>query len=152
MENTRETVNLHFRSPEAAEQFINEIGQDQRLRSKVNLLLSVGQRLELKSLKRAARRPHETPLNIRAFIIVCICGAALFLIVDFSAYWLLPEINTATVALGILVATLSGAIAALGLPSRPSSTERIMNIKVNCDSESSESLLGIARKYCDNLL
>ena len=151
MGNTRQTVNLQFKSPEAAEQFINEVGQDQKLRPKVSFLLSVGQRIELRGLRRAARRPHETPLNVRAFIIVCICGALLFFIVDLSANWLLPEINTVTVALGILVATLSGAIAALGLPSRPSSTERILNIKVNCDSEVSEPLIGIAQKYCTNL-
>lgn len=142
------TISLEFSSPQAAEKFIHAVNEDSNFRSKVNFLFSVSQRLELKRLRHAAKRPNETPLNFLAFLYVFIAGGLAWFLVSMSANWFLPSYNTTTLALGILVATLSGAIAALGLPSRPASTSNtLMSIRINCDPTITAPLKGIAEKY-----
>lgn len=140
-------ITVELPSPEAAEGFIWAVHENKELKPGVRFLLSNSQRRALRGLQRAAKRPNETRLNLKAFALVLLAGAMLCLLFSVAVGFKMSMFNASSIAVGIGLVALAGAVAALGLPTSPSTANSLLKLNIYCETGFSERIRIMAKKF-----
>lgn len=139
------TITLEFSTPDESEKFISTVYRDKNLRPRVHILFSKIQRLQFRRLRKLLKRPNEANFNILAFIAVFIVGGILWLITSLNSVMSQMGMENVFMSLGLLIVTLSGAFAVIGLPaSDHGPVDTLRSIKINCDATVTDKLKMLA--------